>query len=122
MTAGCFALLNSNNKRMSVSVVATRFSGKGRSHPRSIADFYADVMRSLAELGINIRINELPNEIPPMRSASARIAASTSQEPGYSRDRRAMARPRACLTPILVAQVGCPFVVAVPTTVEHQCH
>jgi hypothetical protein len=64
MTAGCFALLNSNNKRMSVSVVATRFSGKGRSHPRSIADFYADVMRSLAELGINIRINELPNEIP----------------------------------------------------------
>jgi uncharacterized protein DUF5996 len=33
-------------------------------YPRSVADFYAEVMRSLAELGINIRINELPNEIP----------------------------------------------------------
>ena len=32
--------------------------------PRSVADFYAEVMRSLAELGINIRINELPNEFP----------------------------------------------------------
>ena len=30
-------------------------------YPRSVADFYAEVMRSLAELGINIRINELPN-------------------------------------------------------------
>ena len=32
--------------------------------PRSVADFYADLMRSLAELGIEVRINELPNEIP----------------------------------------------------------
>jgi hypothetical protein len=32
--------------------------------PRPVADFHADVMRSLAELGIEVRINELPNEIP----------------------------------------------------------
>ena len=32
--------------------------------PRSVADFCADLMRSLAELGIEVRINELPNEIP----------------------------------------------------------
>jgi Family of unknown function (DUF5996) len=32
--------------------------------PRSVADFYADVMRSLLELGIEVRIHELPNEIP----------------------------------------------------------
>ncbi len=28
-------------------------------YPRTVADFYADVMRSLAELGIEVRINEL---------------------------------------------------------------
>ena len=32
--------------------------------PRSVADFYADLMRSLAELGVEVRINDLPNEIP----------------------------------------------------------
>jgi Family of unknown function (DUF5996) len=32
--------------------------------PRSVADFYAEIMRVLAELGIDVRINELPNEIP----------------------------------------------------------
>jgi hypothetical protein len=32
--------------------------------PRSVADFYAEIMRVLAELGIEVRINELPNEIP----------------------------------------------------------
>jgi hypothetical protein len=31
---------------------------------RTVADFYADVMQSLAALGIEPRINELPNEIP----------------------------------------------------------
>ena len=35
-----------------------------RLFPRSVADFYADVMRSLLELGIEVRIHELPNEIP----------------------------------------------------------
>ena len=32
--------------------------------PRSVAEFYADLLRSLAELGIRVRVNELPNEIP----------------------------------------------------------
>jgi Family of unknown function (DUF5996) len=32
--------------------------------PRSVADFYADVMRVLAEFGIEVRIHQLPNEIP----------------------------------------------------------
>jgi hypothetical protein len=35
-----------------------------RLAPRSVAEFYADLLRSLAELGIRVRINELPNEIP----------------------------------------------------------
>jgi Family of unknown function (DUF5996) len=33
-------------------------------YPRSVADFYAELMRALGGLGIEIRINELPNEIP----------------------------------------------------------
>jgi hypothetical protein len=33
-------------------------------HPRSVADFYAEVMRSLSELGLDIQIDEVPNEIP----------------------------------------------------------
>ena len=32
-------------------------------YPRTVADFYAEVMRSLAELDIDVRIHELPNEI-----------------------------------------------------------
>ena len=32
--------------------------------PRTVADFYASVMHALFELGLDIRINELPNEIP----------------------------------------------------------
>jgi hypothetical protein len=32
-------------------------------YPRSVAEFYADIMRALAELGLDIRIDELPNEI-----------------------------------------------------------
>lgn len=33
-------------------------------YPRTVADFYAETMRALAELGIDLRIDELPNEIP----------------------------------------------------------
>jgi hypothetical protein len=33
-------------------------------YPRSVADFHAELMRALWELGIGIRIHELPNEIP----------------------------------------------------------
>ena len=32
--------------------------------PRSVADFYAAVMAALSELGLPLRINEMPNEIP----------------------------------------------------------
>jgi hypothetical protein len=32
--------------------------------PMSVAEFYADVMHMLADLGIAVRINEMPNEIP----------------------------------------------------------
>jgi hypothetical protein len=32
-------------------------------HPRSVADFYAGVMQALSELGIEVRIHEMPNEI-----------------------------------------------------------
>jgi hypothetical protein len=50
-------------------------------YPRSVADFYAEVMRSLAELGINIRINELPNEIPDaIRFSRDRVHASYHRE------------------------------------------
>jgi Family of unknown function (DUF5996) len=50
-------------------------------YPRSVADFYAEVMRSLAELGINICINELPNEIPDaIRFSGDRVHASYDRE------------------------------------------
>src|SRR6478672_13873805 len=32
--------------------------------PMAVAEFYADVMVALRELGIAVRINEMPNEIP----------------------------------------------------------
>jgi hypothetical protein len=32
--------------------------------PMPVADFYADVMQALSELGIVVRINEMPSEIP----------------------------------------------------------
>jgi hypothetical protein len=35
-----------------------------RLYSRSVADFYTEVMRSLTELGLGMRINEMPNEIP----------------------------------------------------------
>jgi len=33
-------------------------------HPRTVADFHAAVMHALSELGIEVRIHEMPNEIP----------------------------------------------------------
>ena len=49
--------------------------------PRSVADFYADLMRSLAELGIEVRINELPNEIPDaIRFSEDHVHASYDRE------------------------------------------
>ena len=50
-------------------------------YPRTVADFYANVMRSLAELGIDVRIDELPNEIPDaIRFSEDQVHAS------YDRD------------------------------------
>ncbi len=51
--------------------------------PRSVADFYGELMRSLSELGIDIRINEMPNEIPdPIRFSADRSHAS--YDPDYA--------------------------------------
>jgi hypothetical protein len=50
---------------------------------RPVADFYADVMRSLAELGVLVRINDMPNELPePIRFSEDRIHAF--YEPDYA--------------------------------------
>ena len=49
--------------------------------PRTVADFYADLMRVLSELGIEIRINELPNEIPgAIRFSEDHVHASYDRE------------------------------------------
>jgi hypothetical protein len=49
--------------------------------PRSVADFYAEIVRVLAEIGIEVRVNELPNEIPDaIRFSEDRVHAS------YDRD------------------------------------
>ena len=53
-----------------------------RLFPRSVADFYADLMRSLHELGIEVRINELPNEIPDaIRFSEDHIHATIATTP-----------------------------------------
>jgi hypothetical protein len=53
------------------ALVATTDDGSVRQiglYPRSVADFYAEVMQTLAELGIEIRIHDMPNELPdPIR-------------------------------------------------------
>jgi hypothetical protein len=49
--------------------------------PVSVAEFYADTMVALGELGIAVRINEMPNEIPgAVRFSDDRVHAS------YDRD------------------------------------
>jgi hypothetical protein len=50
-------------------------------YPRTVADFCAEVMRSLAELGIEVRIHELPNEIPDaIRFSEDEVHASYDRE------------------------------------------
>jgi hypothetical protein len=50
-------------------------------YPRSVADFYAEVMRSLSEMGIDVRIHELPNEIPDaIRFSQDQLHASYDRE------------------------------------------
>ena len=49
--------------------------------PRTVADFYAELMGTLAELGLEIRINELPNELPdPIRFSEDRTHAAYDPE------------------------------------------
>jgi Family of unknown function (DUF5996) len=50
-------------------------------YPRTVADLYANVMRSLFDLGIDVRIHELPNEIPgAIRFSEDRVHASYDRE------------------------------------------
>ena len=45
--------------------------------PRTVADFYAELMATLAELGIEIRIDDMPNELPePIRFSEDRTHAA----------------------------------------------
>jgi hypothetical protein len=49
--------------------------------PQSVAEFFAAVMAALADLGIRVRIDEWPNELPsPLRFSEDRVHAS------YDRD------------------------------------
>lgn len=49
--------------------------------PRTVADFHADVMARLRDLKIEVRINELPNEIPDaIRFSDDRVHASYDPE------------------------------------------
>ncbi|MEX1060021.1 MAG: DUF5996 family protein [Methyloceanibacter sp.] len=51
--------------------------------PRSVAEFYADLMQSLSELGIETHISEMPNELPePIRFSEDRTHAS--YDPDYA--------------------------------------
>ena len=43
--------------------------------PRAVAEFYAEVMQALFELGIAVRIYEMPNEIPEPNSLHGRLLA-----------------------------------------------
>jgi len=46
-------------------------------HARSVADFHAAVMMALADLGIQLRINEFPNEVPDsIRFSEDRVHAA----------------------------------------------
>jgi len=49
--------------------------------PRTVADFYAELMAALAELGIEVRIDDLPNELPePIRFSEDRTHAAYDPE------------------------------------------
>ena len=52
-------------------------------YPRSVADFYAEVLRSLADLGIEVGIHDMPNELPdPIRFGEDNVHAS--YDPDYA--------------------------------------
>jgi len=46
-------------------------------HPRAVADFYAELMAALTDLGIRVKVNEWPNELPdPIRFSEDRVHAA----------------------------------------------
>jgi len=50
-------------------------------YPRAVAEFYADLRQALSELGMNVRINTMPNEIPdPIRFNEDRTHTSYEGE------------------------------------------
>jgi len=50
-------------------------------YPRTVAAFYAELMAVLADLGFDIRVNEMPNEIPDaVRFSEDRVHASYDPE------------------------------------------
>ena len=51
--------------------------------PRTVADFYADVMRSLAALGIEVRIDDVSNELPEPVHLSTDVLHA-SYDPDYA--------------------------------------
>ena len=59
--------------------------------PMSVAEFYADVMVALRELGIDVRINEMPNEI-----ADAVPFPDDRAHAAYDRDYAATASGACC--------------------------
>jgi hypothetical protein len=66
--------------------------------PISVAEFYADVMIALAELGVSVRIDEMPNEIPDaVRFGEDR--AHASYDPDFaSRFHRVLLRSHAAFS------------------------
>jgi len=64
-------------------VVATSDDGRARVPLRAqpVADFYAEVMATLARLGFPVSINEMPNELPdPIRFSEDRVHKSYQPE------------------------------------------
>ncbi len=52
-------------------------------YPRTVADFYADLMRALAELGIEVQIDEITNELPEPVNLRNDVSHS-SYDPDYA--------------------------------------
>lgn len=74
--------------------------------PRSVAQFYADVRRALSELGIDVHIFEMPNEIPePIR---------------FSEDRSLFVRPHLCAAALANSPSGQSGVLRVPDRLHRQ--
>jgi hypothetical protein len=60
-----------------------------RLYPRAVSDFYAEVMAVLSELGLQVRIHEMPNEIPGAVPFSA-DREHTAYDPEFAERRRVL--------------------------------